>query len=612
MALQTHFRCQLYALAPGTEVAIRQQSDGSLIEQVTIGPSGAHEVTYLASRGACYAEALPPGLSTWSAFAQVTPGEEFMHDAFAGRRLRCVISGQTGATRPTNDNRLWGQYHHNTAHDAYSLVVRSRNKMYSYGYASRMTNSTSDKYPTKAGVEWPAERIIELDASYYSIYALLDDGTVMFNQNASSSSPNMVRTWAFTQALTGIVKLWAWRYGCFFRNTSGDLLHIVDYQESTHRPAIDTLLAANPTAVAPFHSGGIDGEDNCLILADGTIASGAGIDATRAAYNATLGDIEAGAMDSSHNIIALGENATRVRGDMEHSSQPFDWTCNTGDEVALVDCEFRTAWCQTRQGQGQVWSNVTYNMPNNYYLACGLGRPEQMLIEASALAMSTQTIGNTALHPYGFARAQKTNTLDDPAFVDLDPTTDAMLSVQANAIVQDGAAVFHLIDTLQTRIPLHNMETVDIDVQSTSGDGIVSGTVTVNGQSAERPVIAISRDPVGEGRIVLAETVSASDGTFSLTAPGYTDPLMVLALDNAGERWSGLANIAFGARTFPSADNHTGLVYECIVAGTAAASEPTWPSAIGETVADGSVTWKAIEYYQPQAHGPINPLVTGA
>jgi hypothetical protein len=74
MALQTHFRCQLYALAPGTEVAIRQQSDGSLIEQVTIGPSGAHEVTYLASRGACYAEALPPGLSTWSAFAQVTPG----------------------------------------------------------------------------------------------------------------------------------------------------------------------------------------------------------------------------------------------------------------------------------------------------------------------------------------------------------------------------------------------------------------------------------------------------------------------------------------------------------------------------------------------------------
>jgi hypothetical protein len=142
--------------------------------------------------------------------------------------------------------------------------------------------------------------------------------------------------------------------------------------------------------------------------------------------------------------------------------------------------------------------------------------------------------------------------------------------------------------------------------------GEVSGTVSVIGTPEERPVIAIGYNSARDLAQIVGLGTSASDGTFTLTSPGYTDPVMVLCLDNAGQRWASLGTYSLGDRTFASAANHTGLVYQCTGAGTTAATEPTWPTAIDGTVADGTVTWRAIEYYQPQAHGPVNPLVTGA
>ena len=38
----------------------------------------------------------------------------------------------------------------------------------------------------------------------------------------------------------------------------------------------------------------------------------------------------------------------------------------------------------------------------------------------------------------------------------------------------------------------------------------------------------------------------------------------------------------------------SGLVFRCTVAGTSASTQPTWPTDIGSTIADGGVTWAAI------------------
>lgn len=42
----------------------------------------------------------------------------------------------------------------------------------------------------------------------------------------------------------------------------------------------------------------------------------------------------------------------------------------------------------------------------------------------------------------------------------------------------------------------------------------------------------------------------------------------------------------------------TGYRYECVTAGTSAATEPTWPNALGKTVNDGTVVWKCVSLLQ--------------
>ena len=63
---------------------------------------------------------------------------------------------------------------------------------------------------------------------------------------------------------------------------------------------------------------------------------------------------------------------------------------------------------------------------------------------------------------------------------------------------------------------------------------------------------------------------------------------------------------AVGNYAWPTVPN--GRLYKCTVAGTTGASEPSWPTTDGGTVADGTVTWK--EQTPDLANGTI-PEVSG-
>lgn len=58
--------------------------------------------------------------------------------------------------------------------------------------------------------------------------------------------------------------------------------------------------------------------------------------------------------------------------------------------------------------------------------------------------------------------------------------------------------------------------------------------------------------------------------------------------------WASSTAYAVGAIVRASTLQASGLVFQCTTAGTSAASQPAWPTDIGSTVVDNTVTWTAI------------------
>lgn len=191
----------------------------------------------------------------------------------------------------------------------------------------------------------------------------------------------------------------------------------------------------------------------------------------------------------------------------------------------------------------------------------------------------------------------------------VDPLTERRLLLGGHPIIRDAGCTWWLIK------PQGNQEAPQLfpesfeSAASTVPVGSVSGTLAVDQAPAERPVIALAyKNGVPE---LLASGASDENGDFDLSMIGQTDPVYLLALDNAGPTWRAATPAVGGDRVIPTAAGHSGLVYECSSPGTTAGTEPTWPTEIGSSVVDGSVTWEAISYYQPQAHGPVQPVVSG-
>lgn len=58
--------------------------------------------------------------------------------------------------------------------------------------------------------------------------------------------------------------------------------------------------------------------------------------------------------------------------------------------------------------------------------------------------------------------------------------------------------------------------------------------------------------------------------------------------------WASSSSYAIGQIVRPTTVQEFGLVFKCTVAGTSGSSQPAWPTLIGGTTIDGSVTWTAI------------------
>lgn len=148
--------------------------------------------------------------------------------------------------------------------------------------------------------------------------------------------------------------------------------------------------------------------------------------------------------------------------------------------------------------------------------------------------------------------------------------------------------------------------------------GEISGVVKIDESPAERDLIAISYEPQliddGQGgttekRIVVAETRSAPDGTYTMQTPGFIDEVVVLALDNYGEVWRPNRSYNVGQRIRPTQGNETGFGYDITAAGNSGETEPLWwvPAGGSDTGQIGAATARAKPLWWSVAHAPILP-----
>ena len=151
----------------------------------------------------------------------------------------------------------------------------------------------------------------------------------------------------------------------------------------------------------------------------------------------------------------------------------------------------------------------------------------------------------------------------------------------ATDYIRDGGAL--ILAGASTNTP-PSATNVVLDVPS--GDDIlryVAGHVEVSGFPAARELLAVSylkQDIPNEGqkRVVLASSTSqANDGAFSMDVGYFSEPVLVIAMEDYGQTWAPNTSYAKDTVVHPAdPERYKGLVYECITAGISGADEPDW------------------------------------
>lgn len=86
----------------------------------------------------------------------------------------------------------------------------------------------------------------------------------------------------------------------------------------------------------------------------------------------------------------------------------------------------------------------------------------------------------------------------------------------------------------------------------------------------------------------LSNEVANGNG-YTTGGATLTTPTVTVVPAASATAWASTTAYVVGDVVRKVASN--GYVYRCVVAGTSGGTEPTWPTVIGQTVTDGTVTW---------------------
>lgn len=90
--------------------------------------------------------------------------------------------------------------------------------------------------------------------------------------------------------------------------------------------------------------------------------------------------------------------------------------------------------------------------------------------------------------------------------------------------------------------------------------------------------------------------VLADAGGIKAYSTGSQTPTVTTWTKAVGDAATAKTATAAGTYVKPSvaSDGDRGSIFECVTAGTSSATEPTWPTADGENVTDGTTVWKKV------------------